>query len=177
MKELSITTVELAKRIRRHHNHVMRDTEKMLTRLYGKEELKFFKETYIDTRNKVQPCYRLFKHEICSYLNSMRNTKNSENINNLCKELGINVNNVCIPSRRKEFKFGEEIVKNLFSDYKIIPQFQVQDYRIDWYIPELKIAIEFDENHHCGPNSKRDKRRQKEIEKLLGCRFIRYTDK
>ena len=40
-----------------------------------------------------------------------------------------------------------------------------------------KKAIEFDENHHCGPNSKRDKRRQKEIEKLLGCRFIRYTDK
>jgi len=77
---------------------------------------------------------------------------------------------------RQEFLFGKEIVENLFSDYTIIPQFPVLKgkYNIDWYIPELKIAIEFDETHHTQIKEK-DNARQIEIEAVLGCRFIRYT--
>ena len=48
---------------------------------------------------------------------------------------------------RKEYHFNE-IIENLFNKYKIIPQFQVMNYRIDWYIPELKLAIEYDEKYH-----------------------------
>lgn len=76
----------------------------------------------------------------------------------------------------RQFVFGEDIVNNLFSDYTILKEFGVCDgkYGIDWYIPELKLAIEFDEEHHKN-QSAQDKQRQLEIENELGCRFIRYT--
>lgn len=79
---------------------------------------------------------------------------------------------------RREFLFGEEIVKNLFSGYEIIAQFPVfaGKYRIDWYIPELRLAIEFDEIHHSS-NVDSDMARQIEIENALGCRFLRYSEK
>jgi very-short-patch-repair endonuclease len=78
---------------------------------------------------------------------------------------------------RKEFVFGEDIVKNLFSDYAIIPQYPVLngEHFLDWYVPELNIAIEFDEEHHKYQTNE-DRIRQKRIEGELGCRFIRYTD-
>lgn len=78
---------------------------------------------------------------------------------------------------RREFLFGDEIVKNLFSGYEIIAQFPVfgGKYRIDWYIPELRLAVEFDEIHHS-LNEKQDAARQLEIEQALGCRFLRYSE-
>lgn len=79
---------------------------------------------------------------------------------------------------RPEFAFGEDIVMNLFSAYEVIPQYPVfgGKYRIDWYVPELKIAIEFDEAQHNDiRNAESDITRQREIEAELGCRFIRYT--
>lgn len=75
---------------------------------------------------------------------------------------------------RQEFVFGKNIVENLFSDYEIIPQYKILNYFIDWYIPELNIAIEFDEKYH--ENKKGDNTRQKEIEKELNCKFIRYKN-
>ena len=79
-----------------------------------------------------------------------------------------------IPSSR-EFIFGEEIVRNLFSGYTVVPQFRVLNYRLDWYIPELNLAIEFDESGHIN-RTELDAFRQAQIEKHLGCRFLRYTD-
>ena len=78
------------------------------------------------------------------------------------------------PSSR-EFVFGEEIVRNLFSGYTAIPQYRVLNYRLDWYIPELNLAIEFDESGHAD-RTELDVVRQAQIEKHLGCRFLRYTD-
>ena len=78
---------------------------------------------------------------------------------------------------RKEYSFGESIINNFFSDYTIIPQYPVfnGEYYIDWYVPELNLAIEFDEEHHKH-NIDKDRIRQKRIESELGCKFIRYTD-
>lgn len=87
----------------------------------------------------------------------------------------LGVNAIHVDCKRKEFQFGEDIVNNLFSDYTILPQYPVFEgkYRIDWYIPELKLAIEFDEKHHVS-QSEADIVRQREIEVELGCKFIRY---
>lgn len=75
----------------------------------------------------------------------------------------------------REFAFGQEIVYNLFKGYEIKPQFACGKYRIDWYIPELKLAIEFDEAAHRR-KVKEDAKRQNFIEKKLGCKFLRYSD-
>ena len=96
----------------------------------------------------------------------------SPNRTQLLQELGFE-----ITKQRKEFAFGNDIVENLFSDYTIIKQLPVLNgnYRIDWYIPELKLAIEFDESPH-NFRKEEDTSRQQAIEAELGCRFIRYKD-
>lgn len=89
----------------------------------------------------------------------------------------IHQGDLLVVESRDEIEFGNKFVNNLFSDYKIIPQFPVFEgkYRIDWYIPELKIAVEYDKREHLYKTEK-DNMRQKEIEKELGCRFIRYKE-
>ncbi len=58
-----------------------------------------------------------------------------------------------------------------------IRQYKVLNYRIDYYIPSLKIAIEYDENDHSGYSYESQELRQKIIEKELKCKFIRLSDK
>jgi very-short-patch-repair endonuclease len=63
---------------------------------------------------------------------------------------------------------------------KIKRQFLVVGYFIDGYIPELNLAIEIDESHHFkidGTLKEHDIKRQQEIEKELGCKFIRIKVK
>lgn len=62
--------------------------------------------------------------------------------------------------------------------FKIYRQFEVEGYFIDGYIPKLKLAIEIDEKkfHRKTKTKNKDKIRQKEIEKKLGCKFIRIKD-
>ena len=55
-------------------------------------------------------------------------------------------------------------------------QYQVLHYRLDLYIHELNIAIEYDENEHKHYNYEQHELRQKQIEKELGCKFIRVAD-
>lgn len=49
-------------------------------------------------------------------------------------------------------------------------------YRIDLYIDDLNVAIEYDENNHDNYAYEQHEGRQKEIEKKLGCKFIRVND-
>lgn len=80
----------------------------------------------------------------------------------------------------KEVEFIDMLIKVLlgFGIHKdlIIKQYQVLDYRIDLYIDSLNIAIEYDENSHKNYKFKEHTGRQREIEKKLGCKFIRVND-
>ncbi|MBC6695257.1 hypothetical protein H9L25_00495 [Terrisporobacter mayombei] len=58
-----------------------------------------------------------------------------------------------------------------------VKQYPVLGYRIDYYIPDLNIAIEYDENDHKYYTYEQHEGRQKEIEEKLGCRFIRVSDR
>ena len=55
--------------------------------------------------------------------------------------------------------------------YDIETQYSVAGYFIDCYFREERLAIEFYEDFHSNTEDK-DIKRQKEIEKLLTCRFI-----
>lgn len=50
------------------------------------------------------------------------------------------------------------------------------NYKIDLYIPELNVAIEYDENRHQGYSYEAHELRQQLIEEELGCHFIRVSD-
>lgn len=78
---------------------------------------------------------------------------------------------------RKEIEFLDMLEKVLEPfDYTLLKQYSALNYRIDLYIEELNVAIEYDENGHQGYYYKEEKGRQKEIEKHLKCRFIRLED-
>ena len=53
-------------------------------------------------------------------------------------------------------------------------QYQVGPYRIDMYLPELKIAVECDERGHSGYSKFEEDIREQFIVQKTGCRFERY---
>lgn len=160
-----ISSVELATLCDKQHKNIIRDIKKLepsYTEVFGD---KFSKSYYINSQNKKQPCYWLSKHQFKFMLNKYGITLSD-------------ADDVTVKEVRHEYCFGEDIVKNLFSGYNILPQFPVfgGEYRIDWYIPELNLAIEFDEEQHSSKkNMEADEIRQRRIEKELGCKFARYT--
>jgi len=88
-------------------------------------------------------------------------------------------NIMLIPSsNRVELEFYKHIKDYLDElDINVEPQYKVLNYRIDFYIPELKIAIEYDEPYHNSKeNQIKDVKRQTLIEQELGCTFVRIPD-
>ena len=81
---------------------------------------------------------------------------------------------------RKEISFLSKLKEALKPfKYNVDDQKRVFDgkYRVDYYVPELNIAIEYDEDSHRNYTYEKHEGRQKEIEKELDCKLIRVTDK
>lgn len=98
--------------------------------------------------------------------------------NNLLCNLGLKaIDKIGVCDGAKETNFLYELEESLKSfNIKGIRQYHVLSYRIDYYIPSLNIAIEYDENNHKNYTYEQHKGRQKKIEKELGCKFIRISD-
>lgn len=80
--------------------------------------------------------------------------------------------------KRQETNFIEFLQQALKPfDLSCQCQYKVLNYRIDAYIPELNLAIEYDENGHKNYSYNNHDGRQKRIENELNCKFIRVTDK
>ena len=96
---------------------------------------------------------------------------------NWLKENNLLDNNIIISSR-KEIEFIDKL-EDFLKPYNLtlIRQYSVLNYRIDAYIKELNIAIEYDEDDHKSYTYEQHEGRQKEIEKELDCKFIRVSDK
>lgn len=89
-------------------------------------------------------------------------------------KLGLNY----IPYDRKEISFKRNLIDFLDAlNIDIIHQFRVGNYRVDFYIPLYRIAIEYDEHDHSGYDKNDEVIRQKCIEEKLGCTFVRLSDK
>ena len=100
----------------------------------------------------------------------------ANNLNNLFLDKTNSI--TIIDLDRKEIEFLDKLEESL-KPFNIEGkrQYSVLNYRIDYYIPSLKIAIEYDENNHINYKYEKHEGRQVEIEKELGCRFIRISDK
>ena len=66
-------------------------------------------------------------------------------------------------------------IVTLFATKEIILQHNDLDYRIDAYFPKYKLAIEVDKQGHRDRNFDYEIKRQKALEKELGCEFIRIN--
>ena len=56
-----------------------------------------------------------------------------------------------------------------------IMQYKVLNYRIDMYLPQYNIAIEYDEREHLYKKEK-DAKRELEIKQILKCTFLRINE-
>lgn len=71
-------------------------------------------------------------------------------------------------------KLLEEALKEI--DVEMIHQYYVSGYRIDFFLPEYNLAIEYDEEAHKFYKEE-DKTREEKIVKETGCKFIRCSYK
>ena len=86
---------------------------------------------------------------------------------------------------KHESEVFKPVLESLCENVKIESQYPVErdgyganfNYYVDFYLPELNLAIEYDEKQHYKPKHvKKDKNRQNYIEKQLGCDFLRIND-
>lgn len=77
----------------------------------------------------------------------------------------------------KELEFVSELSKIISLDIK--PQYSVDGYFVDCYIPEINLVIEFDEinGHTSNLHVENDKYRQLNIVNQLGCLFYRVDER
>lgn len=94
----------------------------------------------------------------------------SEQIFSILGDFDISVTSVITNKEYETLKVIQSSFNGLFSFEK---QKRVLNYRIDLYIPELKVAVECDEDGHS--QYANDEVRQKAVENELGCTFIRYN--
>lgn len=100
--------------------------------------------------------------------------KKQELLKNL-KEIGL-LKEITIASR-KEIDFIDMLEQTLQPfNIKGVAQYRINNYRIDYYIPSFKVAIEYDENGHTSYTYEQQELRQEVIENELGCKFIRVFD-
>ena len=99
-------------------------------------------------------------------------------IKKVYKFLGGNENiDIYVPNERFEisfFKLLKEALKEI--DVKLIHQYYVSGYRIDFFLPAYNLAIEYDEEAHKFHKGE-DKIREEKIKKETGCKFIRCSYK
>ena len=127
------------------------------------------------TSNRQKNCYLLSESGYLKLYSLLRNK--NENILKAIKYYFGNNTIQYIFAYNKEIRFRDRF-SSILKEFNLNLEFQyvVNNYKIDIYIPSLNIAIEYDENNHKYYTYEQQELRQKEIEKELGCKFIRVSD-
>ena len=90
----------------------------------------------------------------------------------MAKQLEINIEgSLCVSKEQDTLS----CITQAFKGEHFVHQFSINKYRIDLYFPFHKLAIECDEFNHKDRDIAYEVKRQKDIEKSLGCIFIRYN--
>ena len=128
------------------------------------------------TSNRQQYCYLLSEKGYLKLYSLFKN-KNENILKYMVDEYFSSKKELVVFTQRKEIRFLDILEETLKPfNIKGVRQYTVLKYSIDYYIPSLNIAIEYDENNHNHYTYKQHEGRQKEIEEEIGCRFIRVSD-
>lgn len=182
----TISSREVAEMMEIRHDNLISKIEKHIKIFEKVTDLKnnlidlWQLSSYKDTTGRILKEYQVTKKG-CEFLIQNTTGKKGFLLASKLDELFPNEpNSIMITEiNRKEIEFLDEL-EDALSPFNIrgIRQYSVIDnkYRIDYYIPSLKIAIEYDENNHRDYSYEKHEGRQKEIEDQLKCRFIRISD-
>lgn len=150
VKITSMTSLEIAEVTGKNHGHVLRDIRNMIKNLNANQE-------NID-----------FVYDSEKKLKSLKYISLPVDVANIMLDKYKGLSRV--PNRLQEeaaLKTIEQLLK-----ITLIRQFQCNRFRIDGYDPINNIAYEIDEPHHESTRLD-DLQRQRDIEKILKCTFVR----
>lgn len=121
-------------------------------------------DTYIAGNGQRQPMYNMTKHGFELLVSSFKTGKSLKITKDLIDKFqDLNYNFTYI--ERDECAFGR-LLKDTFSNATIIEQLPVLNYRVDFYIEEGKVIVEYDEAHHQYQQDE-DEKRINEIRKEI----------
>lgn len=166
---VTISSREVAEMMEVRHDSLIRKI-KTISETFGSDMNDYWiKSSYKDKKNKARLEYKITYKGIQLIIQHSRKTPQLQNLIEQFGEGDYKLIN------RFELAFKECLIQTLIP-FGIEVEFQKPclDYRIDFYIPEYKIAIEYDEEGHKYQIDQ-DNQRQKEIEKELNCKFIRLN--
>lgn len=185
MKQM-INSLEIAELMGKRHYQILEKIKgtKSTTGLFeilkefSLDTLNYFIESnYRDESGKVNKCYNVTIDGVKLILDNTRNYKSKKGLYEWYLK-NSKLNSPIILLNREEVDFINELEESLHPfGITGIKQYQILSYRIDYYIPELNIAIEFDEAEHSNYTYGQHEGRQKEIEDELCCEFIRVSNK
>lgn len=159
----------------KRHDTLLRDIRNEISN--GGDKQCFIKSSYLDKQNQERPCYILTKSGITRLMNGLRMTSDIAKTIEHLQSIGMYSNTIEVVDNRKEIEFLTQLEQTLEPfGIKGESQYSIDKYRIDYYIKDMNVAIEYDENDHKGYSYEKQELRQQLIEKQLGCKFIRVSD-
>lgn len=150
-KITSMSSVDVAELTSKRHDNVLRDIDSLLKTLSSELGSGYSLVSYKDSTGKSN---RMYKMDEASF--------------NLLIDKYSGLNKV--PHRLQEEAALKTIEQLL--NISLIRQYKVLNYRIDGYDAKNNIAYEIDEPEHRSKINQ-DSIRQKEIERVLKCKFVR----
>lgn len=154
--------------------------DKKISKIIEKCEIQVFRKKCVKSiipkkhKNKQDKYKNIFisQKELIFLLNTSRKINKEKAVLWFQKKFDLNLNLVNITHEQRTIG---PIKKSLDKRYKTVSEYRIGKYRIDLYIPEIKLAIECDENDHADRDPVRERTRKRFIEQTLNCHFIRYN--
>ncbi|MGL6167414.1 MAG: Rha family transcriptional regulator [Fusobacteriaceae bacterium] len=167
-----VSSRTVAEQLGKEHAHILRDIREKSLHGFGEW---IIPNKYTANNGQTYDEFLLTKDGLKQLISRYNNITPEQ-----YKTLGIDDIDVVYNHTRFEISFGNMLEEYLNEfDIGIDKQFNVDGYRVDFYIPSKNICVEYDEQRHfIGANIDKDLERQKYIEDKIGCKFIRcdYRD-
>lgn len=138
---------------------------------------------YVETNGGKQKMVTINEHGLCSFV-ALSEKVDSEFKRSFLEWLSFEevldddyLDKFYMTKTRAEIEFIDAL-NSVLEKFNItgIKQYRCKNFNIDYYIPKLNVAIEYDENNHKYYDNSYDYKRQKKIEEILKCRFIRVPE-
>lgn len=149
----------------------LKNPSKVRTRL-SNESVCFFKVDYGNNSERIFVSQKGLIQTI-----SRTRKKSADFKKKLLVTLGLDPGVVLCDSRpEEEFVSMLEIVTKQLP-ITLLKQKHVSKYNVDIFIPEINLVIEYDEDNHRNYCKLTERKREKEIRRLLDCELIRISDR
>ena len=187
--EIRMTSVEVTEMINQfremegnkselRHSDLMRKIDKeaeTMKSLGFSNQPNFQLSLYLDKKGEKRPCYSVNKDGL-KHLIDITKSKDRMPLQKAYELLGGDYSKV-VCMDRFETAFFNKLSDSLSAlNIELKTQFNILNYRIDGYIIDYNLVIEYDEaQHFVEPQKSKDKKREKEIIKAINCQVIRLN--